>query len=162
MPQGTMITSICKFNDNITMLPDQVFQICNAIALVGWLILIILPRWYAADKFIIGIIITLFALVYTWLLFTGFNLKDISAFGCLEGVMQLFHDPVMVTAGWVHYLAFDLLAGLFIRQNAQKHGISHWLVIPCLLLTFMFGPAGLLLYVLARWIITKCYFADNF
>jgi hypothetical protein len=76
--------------------------------------------------------------------------------------MELFTNPRLVTAGWIHYLAFDLLAGLFIRNNAQKHGISHWILIPCLLFTFMFGPVGLLLYLLIRWMITKSYFADNF
>lgn len=144
------------------MQPDLIFSICNGIALIGWIILIVLPGWYAADKFIIGIIITLFALVYAWMLFSDFSLSDASKFGSLQGVMELFTNPKLVTAGWIHYLAFDLLAGLFIRNNAQKHGISHWLVIPCLLLTFMFGPVGLLLYLLMRWMITKWYFADNF
>ena len=144
------------------MSPDSVFSICNTIAMTGWIILIVLPGWYAADKFIIGIIITLFALVYAWMLFTDFRPSDVSKFGSLQGVMELFKNPVMVTAGWIHYLAFDLLAGLFIRNNARKHGISHWVVIPCLLLTFMFGPVGLLLYLLFRWMITETYFADNF
>jgi hypothetical protein len=144
------------------MSPDQVFQICSNLALAGWLILVLLPGWYSADKFIIGIIIMLFALTYAWLLFANFNVSDMGKFGSLQGVMELFQNPTVVTAGWIHYLAFDLLAGLFIRTNARKHGISHWLVIPCLLLTFMFGPVGILLYVLIRWTVTKYYFADNF
>jgi Domain of unknown function (DUF4281) len=144
------------------MAPETVFSICNMIAMLGWIILIVLPGWYAADKFIIGIIITLFALIYAWMLFSDFKLEDAAKFGSLQGVMELFKNPSLVTAGWVHYLAFDLLAGLFIRTNARTHGISHWLVIPCLLLTFMFGPVGLLLYLLIRWAVTKYYFADNF
>lgn len=144
------------------MTPDSVFSICSTIALIGWIILIVLPGWYAADKFIIGIIIALFALVYAWMLFSDFSIGDTSKFGSLQGVMELFTNPSLVTAGWIHYLAFDLLAGVFIRNNARQHGISHWLVIPCLLLTFMFGPVGLLLYLLIRWMITRSYFADNF
>lgn len=144
------------------MSPETVFSICSTIAMVGWIILIVLPGWYSADKFIIGIIITLFAIVYAWMLFSKFNFADAQKFGSLGGVMELFKEPALVTAGWIHYLAFDLMAGLFIRYNAQKHGISHWLVIPCLLLTFMFGPVGLLLYLLIRWMATKDYFADNF
>lgn len=144
------------------MSPDTVFSICSTIAMIGWIILIVLPGWYAADKFIIGIIITLFALVYAWMLFGDFRPSDASKFGSLQGVMELFKSPSLLTAGWVHYLAFDLLAGLFVRNNAQKHGISHWLVIPCLFFTFMLGPVGLLLYLLIRWMITRTYFADNF
>lgn len=144
------------------MTPDSIFSICSNIAMAGWLVLIALPGWRAADKFVIGIIIALFAIVYAWMLSGDFNFSDVQKFGSLQGVMELFGNPKMVTAGWIHYLAFDLLAGVFIRNNAQQHGISHWLVIPCLLLTFMFGPVGLLLFLLIRWIIVKHYFADNF
>ena len=143
------------------MYADQLFALCNGIAGISWLLLIILPWWWS-DKLIIGIVIILFALVYAWLLFSNFSFSDISSFGSLSGVMELFRKPEMVTAGWIHYLAFDLLAGIFIRRNAIKHGISKWVIIPCLLLTFMFGPVGLLLYLLIRWSVTRQYFADNF
>jgi ABA4-like protein len=144
------------------MTSEQLFSICNAVALAGWIILIFLPGWYASDKFIIGIIITLFALIYTWLIFSNFNLADFMKFSNLKGVRELFMNPYLVTAGWVHYLAFDLLAGLFISKNAKANGIGHWLVVPCLLITFMLGPFGLLLYLLIRFIVTGNYFETNF
>ena len=144
------------------MSPDTIFAICNTIAMIGWIVLIAIPWWTNSDQFIIGIIIVLFGIVYAYLLFSAFDPADLSKFGSLQGVMELFRDPVMVAAGWIHYLAFDLLAGLFIRKNAWKHGISHWLVIPCLLLTFLLGPLGLLLYLAIRTIAVKRYFTDNF
>ncbi|HRH59393.1 MAG TPA: ABA4-like family protein [Chitinophagaceae bacterium] len=145
------------------MNPATIFQICSTIALIGWLLLIIVsPFWYGVDKFIISIIITIFALVYAWLIATNFYFGDIQKFNSLEGVMSLFTNPATVTAGWIHYLAFDLMTGLWIKNNSLKHGIGHGLVIPCLLLTFMFGPIGLLLYLLLRWLITKQYFAQNY
>lgn len=144
------------------MSPDTIFSICSNIAMAGWIILIFAPFWFNADKFVLGVIIALLSIVYAWLVFDSFQLSDIKKFGSLQGVMQLFTNPVMLTAGWVHYLAFDLLAGIFIKKNSIKHNISHWLVIPCLLLTFMFGPVGLLLYLLIRFIVTRNYFASNF
>jgi len=144
------------------MNPNEIFQICNTIALIGWIILILMPFWLQSDKVIIGIIVTLFCIIYTWLIFSNFHLSDLQRFNTVNGVMQLFTQPAVVVAGWVHYLAFDLMTGLFIKRNALKHGISHWLLIPCLFLTFMFGPLGLLLYFLIRLIITKQYFADNY
>jgi Domain of unknown function (DUF4281) len=144
------------------MSPHHIFQLCNMIAMIGWLILILFPGWHQSDKFIIGIIVTLFAIVYTWLMFSAFKLVDLKSFGSLDGVMNLFQNPKLVLAGWIHYLAFDLLAGLFIKKNSLKHGINHWIVVPCLLLTFMLGPAGLLLYFLIRLVITKNYFAENY
>ena len=145
------------------MSPDSVFQTCSTIAIVGWLVLILIsPFWSSFDKFLIGIVITLFALVYAWLIFQVFRAEDFEKFGSLTGVMELFTDKTAVTAGWVHYLAFDLLTGIWIKKNAQKYGIHHLILIPCLLLTFMLGPIGLLSYLLIRALKTKQYFASNY
>src|SRR6186713_1887702 len=145
------------------MSPDSIFQICSTIAMVGWVVLLIIsPFWSSVDKFLIGIIITLFAVIYAWLIFQVFSPGDFEKFGSLNGVMELFTDKTAVTAGWVHYLAFDLLTGIWIKKNALKYNIQHWILIPCLLLTFMLGPIGLLLYLLVRLIKTKQYFAANY
>jgi hypothetical protein len=145
------------------MSPDSVFQTCSTIAMVGWLVLLIIsPFWSSFDKFLIGIIITLFAIVYVWLIFQVFRPEDFEKFGSLNGVRELFTDKTAVTAGWVHYLAFDLLTGIWIKKNAQKYNIHHLILIPCLLFTFMLGPIGLLLYLLVRLIKTKQYFAANY
>jgi ABA DEFICIENT 4-like len=145
------------------MSPDSVFQSCSTIAMLGWLVLLIIsPFWSSFDKFLVGIIITLFSIVYAWLIFQVFRPEDFEKFGSLNGVMELFTDKTAVTAGWVHYLAFDLFTGIWIKKNAQKYNIHHLILIPCLLLTFMLGPIGLLLYLLIRLIKTKQYFAANY
>jgi len=152
------------------MSPDSIFQTCSTIAMAGWLVLLVIsPFWSSFDKFLIGIIITLFAIVYLWLIFQVFSRGDIvrmdslgEKFGSLNGVMELFTNKTAVTAGWVHYLAFDLLTGIWIKKNAQKYNIHHLILVPCLLLTFMLGPVGLLLYLLVRSITTKQYFAANY
>ena len=145
------------------MSPDSIFQTCSTIAMVGWIVLLIIsPFWSSFDKFLIGIIITLFAIVYAWLIFQVFTPGDFEKFSSLNGVMDLFTDKTAVTAGWVHYLAFDLLTGIWIKKNAQKYNIHHLILIPCLLLTFMLGPIGFLLYLLVRSIKTKQYFAANY
>jgi hypothetical protein len=145
------------------MSPDLVFQICSTIAMAGWLVLLVIsPFWGGFDKFLIGIVITLFAIVYAWLILQVFRPEDFQKFGSLSGVMELFTNRTAVTAGWVHYLAFDLLTGIWIKKNSLKHGVHHLILVPCLLLTFVLGPIGLLLYLLIRWIRTKHYFATNY
>ena len=145
------------------MTPDSIFQACSTIAMAGWIVLLIAPPfWMSFDKFVIGIIITLFAIVYAWLITQSFTTGDFEKFGSLNGVMELFTNRTAVTAGWVHYLAFDLLTGTWIKKNSIKYNISHWLLIPCLFLTFMLGPVGLLLYLLIRTIKAKRYFAENY
>ncbi|MFM9907760.1 MAG: ABA4-like family protein [Chitinophagaceae bacterium] len=145
------------------MTPDTIFEYCNTIALLGWLVLIAgSPFWMQFDKFIIGIVITLFAIVYAWLIANSFQAGDFEKFGSLDGVMQLFTNKTAVAAGWIHYLAFDLLTGIWIKKNSIKYNISHWLIIPCLLFTFMLGPVGFLLYIIIRSIVAKKYFAENY
>jgi hypothetical protein len=71
-------------------------------------------------------------------------------FGSLAAVTTLFADPWLLLAGWIHYLAFDLFVGSWEVRDARTRGMSHALVLPCLALTFLFGPAGWLLYVILR------------
>jgi hypothetical protein len=65
-------------------------------------------------------------------------------------VEQLFQNRWLLLAGWVHYLAFDLLLGAWEVRTARREGISHAWVLPCLLATFLFGPAGYLLFQFLR------------
>lgn len=143
------------------MTPDQLFQIVNTIVLPAWLLLIIAPFWKWTGRITVGIIVTLLSIAYVVLLVEGIGSLDLESFGSLAGVMELFTEPQAVVMGWIHYLAFDLMVGWFIVNNAAKHEINRFLLIPCLLLSFMLGPTGLLLYFLLRLVITKQYFLDQ-
>jgi hypothetical protein len=92
---------------------------------------------------------TLLALVYVAALATGWPGSE-GGFSSLPDVALLFQNKWLLLAGWVHYLAFDLLIGAWEVRDARERGVPHLLVLPCLALTFMFGPAGWLLYLLAR------------
>jgi hypothetical protein len=65
--------------------------------------------------------------------------------------MLLFDNPHIALAGWLHYLAFDLLIGMAIARVARAENIAFVLVVPCLVLTFLFGPAGFLAFAGLRW-----------
>lgn len=142
------------------MTNDQIFQLSSTLAMLGWLLLIFLPGWKWTGRIVLGFIITLFCLVYIFTLSKSFSANDFKSFGTLAGVMKLFTSEGAVLAGWLHYLAFDLMVGLFILHEARKHNISHWFIIPCLVFTFMLGPVGLLLFLLTRYIKTKQYFGS--
>lgn len=145
------------------MTADFVFQMASSLALLGWILLIFIsPVWWSFDKFITGVIITMLSFVYAWMIVSSFNPADMAKFGTLNGVMDLFTNKEMVTAGWVHYLAFDLFIGTWMKKNATRHNISHFIMIPVLCLTFILGPIGLLLYFVVRLIFTRQYFPVNF
>jgi len=71
-------------------------------------------------------------------------------FDSLESVENLFESRWLLLAGWVHYLAFDLLVGAWQLRTARRERIAHQLLLPCLPATFLFGPAGHLLFQLLR------------
>jgi hypothetical protein len=58
-------------------------------------------------------------------------------------------------AGWIHYLLFDLFVGAWEVRDAVRRDVPHWLVVPCLILTLILGPIGLLLYVVVRFVKTR-------
>jgi hypothetical protein len=137
---------------------SQIFQLSTILATIAWLFLMIAPRWKWTGRIIIGFIIMLLCLVYIFVLTRSFNTDVFEGFSNLDGLMQFFKNESAVLAGWIHYLAFDLMVGLFIVHNSLKNDIPHLLVIPCLLLTFMLGPTGLLLYMFIRMMSTRRYF----
>lgn len=143
------------------MSPDAIFSICNTAVLPGWLLLAILPRWKWTARLITSVIIpALLGLVYLYLIVTQFG-KAEGGFGSLAQVQQLFQNPAMLLAGWIHYLAFDLFIGSWEVRDAQRLGLNHLLVIPGLALTFLFGPIGLVLYFLIRLAAKKQTLVEN-
>lgn len=131
-----------------------VFQIVNTLVLPAWLVLIFFPKKAWRNTAIYAFAI-LMALVYAFYVFSGVGDLDMESFSTLEGVKAMFTTDVAVLTGWVHYLVFDLLVGNWIVNNAQKHNINHYLIIPCLLFCFMLGPVGFLLYSVIKLVKIK-------
>src|SRR5437763_16399756 len=131
------------------MTPEKVFSLCNLVALAGWLLLILAGRTRWGAALISGAILPLLlATAYCVLVVMHWG-ETSGGFGSLAAVAALFSNPWLLLAGWIHYLAFDLFVGRWIVRDSQRQRLPHGLVVPCLLLTFFFGPAGLLLYLIA-------------
>ncbi len=128
---------------------EQLFSLANLSVLPGWLLLILAPRWPWTQRYCALFIPVSLGLLYAWLLRNG--LGD-GGFGSLAEVSRLFAQPQAVFAGWVHYLIFDLFTGAWESRDALRLGIPRWQLVPCLALTFLLGPLGLLLYLSLRGI----------
>ena len=133
---------------------SNLYKLVNVVAAIGWVILIFLPNWDLADSAIkYGIVVGL-SVFYIYVLFITKDIKNEvfpkGNFTSLEGVINLFKNPRNLLAGWVHYLAFDLMLGIYIKTQANEIGMSHFLQIPCFIFTFMLGPVGYLLFVILQ------------
>ena len=133
------------------MTPSVIFSICNLMVMPMWLLLIFLPKWKATrfliDYKIIPILLSLVYAVYIGISLATGGMMD---FGSLKSVMALFTVENAVLAGWVHYLAFDLLIGMWMVDTNKNIGIHQVLMAPCLFFTFMFGPIGFLLFTIIK------------
>ena len=129
------------------MTPDSLFQLANPLAMIGWIALALAPlapKW--ADR-IGGFAIPAILSVGYAAVILGYWWQGQGGFDSLSNVMLLLSNPWMALAGWVHFLAFDLFIGGWITRAAWREGIAHLMVLPCLLLTFLFGPVGLFLFL---------------
>ncbi|MEM7694227.1 MAG: ABA4-like family protein [Pseudomonadota bacterium] len=129
---------------------DQVFDVANTTALVGWIALLFAPL---APRIIDGVagyaIPTLLCVVYTALIILYFGGAD-GGFDTLDNVVLLFTREELVLVGWVHFLAFDLFIGGWIVRTARGDGMPFWLALPCLPFALMLGPVGLLMFLAIR------------
>ncbi len=143
------------------MSPETIFSACGTLVLPGWLLLVFLPRWKWSARLIAAVIIpAVIGVVYVYLVVAHFGQAE-GGFGSLADVARLFQNPHALLAGWIHYLAFDLFVGAWEVRDAQRVGVHHLLVVPCLVLTFLLGPAGLLLYFVLRWALRREFFVGG-
>ncbi|MCM3879167.1 MAG: ABA4-like family protein [Vicinamibacterales bacterium] len=132
------------------MTADQVFSIVNPLALVSWGLLVVLPGRKWVTDVVTGLAVpALLAIVYTAIIAVNF-FGSPGGFSSLPDVALLFSNQWLLLAGWTHYLVFDLLIGTWEVRDAQERGVPHLALVPCLILTFLFGPAGWLLYQAVR------------
>lgn len=125
---------------------NTIFSIVNLLALVGWVLLAALPgrRW--AERVSAWVVPGALAASYVAIIAGSWG-RSPGGFSSLADVALLFENPWLLLAGWIHYLAFDLLIGGWIVRDAQQRRLSHAWVLPSLVLTFLFGPAGWLSYL---------------
>ena len=139
---------------------DTLFSLTNLWAVIGWAMLILLPRRPFVTSFVMYGIVASLCLAYV-MMFTALLSGSVDT-GAVPGpaaaapvmsldwVMALFDSRAGTVIGWTHYLAFDLFVGLWIAGDADAKGFGRVGQVPILLLTLIAGPVGLLLWLIIR------------
>ena len=112
------------------------------------------PRWRWTQRIVTFLWPLVIAALYVYLL-AGHKPPPGSGFSSLPQVAALFSSPYALLAGWIHYLAFDLFIGAWETRDGLRLRISRWVLLPCQVLTFLFGPAGLALYLLIKLVLRR-------
>jgi hypothetical protein len=129
---------------------DELFSAAGILALCGWVALALAPlRPGVAQALAAWIVPTVLGLTYGALLVRYWSEAG-GGFGSLSEVGTLFSHRGLLLAGWLHYLAFDLLVGAWEVREARRIGLPHGAVLPALVLTFLFGPVGFLAFLALR------------
>lgn len=126
------------------MNPDHLFALASAAVLPGWLILAFAPRGRWHDHIPALIIPLGLCGLYTGLVLAHFSAAG-GGYGSLAQVRALLDSDYGLLAGWVHYLAFDLMIGAMMARKMDEMGLARLSQIPLLGLIFLFGPVGVFL-----------------
>ena len=127
---------------------ELLYTLANGAAGACWLPLLLAPRSRFTERWTASPLPPLvFAVVYAVLVVVMVTGPGEGSMASLASLRRGFErDPVLLLA-WVHYLCFDMMVGFWEVRDSRRLGLSPWLVAPCLLLTFLLGPLGLLLYL---------------
>jgi hypothetical protein len=128
-----------------------IFKVSNALILPFWLIHLVAPYSKVSEflaRWKIGPLLV--SIFYAFGLFTSFDLelfKELANPDLLK-LTELFSDPVGVSVGWLHFLAFDLFVAETFIEKPKKLRISAWLLRVAIFFTLMMGPVGFVLFYL--------------
>ena len=126
---------------------DALFSGFSFLALCGWVSLAAAPGWTFGRRVLVGGSIPIVLSVAYLLLFPALYFNAPGGFGSIDAVLDLLtSDRRIVLAAWLHYLAFDLLIGLSMVEEARRKAIPHALILAPLALCLMFGPVGWLAF----------------
>jgi hypothetical protein len=127
---------------------EAVFRASHVIAFLGWAALFAAPRVGRRR----AIAWARWVAVPLCLLYLFFFLSHAAAIPrdqgyTLAAIGSAFDKPVLLLAGWIHYLVLDLWVGTWEAEHAERTGLPHSVLLPCLFATMMIGPLGLILYL---------------
>jgi hypothetical protein len=118
---------------------------------VLWLLLVVAPKWIWTDRIVHSVFVPL--ALGMWAIALGVlgpPPPEGAGMGSIEAVMLLVGGEHATLTLWTLVMGWDLLAGAWLARDARRRGIHHAWVIVCLVLAFVYGILGLVLYLLVR------------
>jgi hypothetical protein len=138
---------------------ENIYLWANFAILPFWLMLIIIPNSKFAQFFVNSIIVPLIlsaAYIYTVYQAILMNEPIFDVFRLylsLDNLYILFATESFLLVFWLHFLALNLFLGSWISRDGIKYNMPRSLVFLPLILVYLTGPLGLVLY----WIIRVFY-----
>ncbi len=141
---------------------DMLYYWVNIGVIPFWLTLIFFPQSHLSRFFVTSIFPTfILSGTYIFMLYKAFlNSYSFDAnfdlyFG-IDNISGLFSDKTFLIMFWIHFISINLFTGGWIVKDSQKFYINKVILSIPLILTYLIGPLGLLVY----WFI-RIFYAKN-
>ena len=137
---------------------ENIYLFANWGVVPFWLLLIFMPN-HPITKFFCHSVIPflLLGVAYIYVSYQifleGIILEGFKLYFGLDGLDEIYANESLRLVFWLHFLAISLFTGSWVARDSIKYMIPKILSIPCILITYFAGPAGILIY----WIIRIFY-----
>ena len=135
---------------------DMLYYWVNLGVLPFWFILIFFPQTHLSKYFVTSIFpILILSGTYVFIIYKSFLnsydfIGNFNLYLNLNSLSELFKDQTFLLMFWVHFISINLFTGGWIVKDSQRLSINKILLIIPLIITYLIGPLGLLLYWLIR------------
>ena len=141
---------------------EMLYYWVNLGVLPFWLILIFFPNSNLSKYFVTSILpIFILSGAYIFILYKSYLSSydfgnNFSLYLGINNLSELFTDKSYLVMFWVHFISINLFVGGWIVKDSQRLIINKFLVAVPLIMTYLIGPIGLLVY----WLI-RIFYAKN-
>ncbi len=150
---------LMQFEEYLTF--ENIYLWINLGVLPFWLMLLFVPNWKIAQFFVNSIVLPLIlGAAYAYVVYQGI-LMDASIFDTfklylgLDELYTFFSTESFLLAFWIHFVALNLFLGSWVSRDGVKYNISKKLIFLPLILIYLCGPLGLVLYWFFRTFYAK-------
>jgi len=140
---------------------EMIYLWLNFGVLPLWVALIFFPNSRISMIFISSIFLpiifsTLYIYIVYKILFLGEDILElINLYSSIDGLYFLFSNFNFLLIFWIHFLGINLFLGSWISRDASKYNVSKILSGISLILIYLAGPLGLVLYWFIRIFYSK-------
>ena len=138
---------------------EMIYLWINLGVLPFWFVFVVFPKSQICRIFTASIFpIIILSLVYAYLLYLAYKdgydfLQNFKLYMGLNELSNLFENQSFLILFWIHFLAMNLFCGGWIVNDSQMFGMNKFLVSIPLIITYLIGPIGVVIY----WVIRIFY-----
>jgi len=145
---------LIQFQDYLTF--ENIYLWTNFGVLPFWLMLIIIPNSKITQIFINSVVLPLIlSAIYVYLIYQVILLDEpifdiFKLYLSLDNLYTVFATEVFLLVFWMHFVTVNLFLGCWVSRDGVKYNIPRRLVVMPLILIYLTGPLGIVMYWIFR------------